>query len=43
MKHVLRILIATIIAQNTIYAQQPIAKTTQEEIINLEKSFADAI
>ena len=42
MKQFILILLSILIA-DTIVAQQPIAKTTQEEIIELEKSFADLI
>jgi ketosteroid isomerase-like protein len=43
MNHIFKVLLAIVVAESPIYAQQPVAKTTQEEIIALEKSFAEAI
>ena len=43
MKHFIIILLAILIAENTIVAQQPKVKTAQEEIIELEKSFAELV
>lgn len=43
MKQIFSVLLAIIIAQNTGYAQQSVANTIQDEIIALEKSFAEAI
>src|SRR6187402_3343619 len=43
MKRFLIILVAILIAESSILAQQPKEKTAQEEIIELEKSFAELV
>lgn len=43
MKRFFIILLAILIAERTVVAQQPKVKTAQEEIIELEKSFAELV